>query len=72
MDIDNLKNILVTLASCCQQTLGSQNFILTILARDVEGISPACQQGAQQLINHNQELLELLGDLGKRIAWISK
>ena len=70
MDTNNLKNILLALASCCQQSLSSQDFVFTLLARDVDGISPSAQQGAQQLIDHNQKLRELLRDVGGMIARI--
>jgi len=49
----------------------NQDVLCAILARDADGISPASQRTAQEMIDHNKKLRELLKDVVGMIARIS-
>ncbi len=71
MENENLKSVLLPIAPRCQQTLVNQDVLCAILARDADGISPASQRTAQEMIDHNKKLRELLKDVVGMIARIS-
>jgi len=66
--MSDLQQILLTLSSILSQTLISQRTIWNILAKEVQGITPATREALAQLGQQEMERYKLLGEVSKLIA----
>lgn len=69
--MNTLQNALTALASVCHQLSVNQTALAQVIAKDIECVNPVSQQMAQGVIDHNEQLRQLLKDVGGMIATIS-
>ena len=69
--MNNLQSVLIALASVCQQLSVNQTALAKVIADDIECVNPVSQRMAQGVINHNEQLRQLLKNVGGMIAAIS-
>jgi hypothetical protein len=66
-----LQTALTALASVCHQLSVNQTALAQVIAKDIDCVNPVSQQVAQGVIDHNEQLRQLLKDIGGMIATIS-
>ena len=70
MENDNLKSVLVKLASFCHQLSENQTDLARIIAKEIP-VSKESQDVAKWIVEHNEKLRDTIGDLGRDLAgWI--
>ena len=71
MESDNLKTVLVKLASFCHQLSENQTDLARILLNEIPSLSKESQDTARSIVQHNEKLRDAMGDVGRDVAgWI--
>ena len=71
MESDNLKTVLVKLASFCHQLSDNQTDLARILLNEIPSLSKESQDTARSIVQHNEKLRDAMGDVGRDLAgWI--
>lgn len=71
MESDNLKTVLVKLASFCHQLSENQTDLARIISKEIPSISKESQDTAKWIVEHNEKLRDAMGDVGRDLAsWI--
>ena len=71
MESDNLKTVLVKLASFCHQLSENQTDLARILLNEIPSLSKESQDTARSIEQHNEKLRDAMGDVGRDLAgWI--
>jgi hypothetical protein len=71
MESDNLKTVLVKLASFCHQLSENQTDLARILLKEIPSLSKESQDAARGIVEHNEKLRDAIGDVGRDLAaWI--
>ena len=71
MENDNVKTVLVKLASFIHQLSENQTDLARILAKDLPGLSAESRDVAQGIVQHNDKLRDAIGEVGQDLArWI--
>ena len=71
MESDNLKTVLVKLASFCHQLSENQTDLARILLNEIPSLSKESQDTARSIVQKNEKLRDAMGDVGRDLAgWI--
>ncbi len=71
MENDNVKAVLVKLASFCHQISENQTDLARIVAKEIPSISSESQDVAKWIVAHNDKLRDAIGEVGRDLArWI--
>ncbi len=71
MENDNVKSVLVKLASFCHQLSENQTDLARIVAKEIPSISRESQDVAKWIVEHNDKLRDAIGELGTGLSeWL--